>query len=141
MEQDQTLRFGRFEIHRHKGQLLADGKSLEIGARAFDILLALIDRAGVLVTKSELMERGWPGQAVEENNVQVQIHALRRALGRDRGLIQTVAGRGYRFVGELIRAGTPSLEGPGPQFSIIVLPFQNVRGDPSLDYIVDGITQ
>src|SRR6516165_5553354 len=141
MEQDQTLRFGRFEIHRHKGQLLADGKSLEIGARAFDILLALIDAAGMLVTKSELIERGWPGQAVEENNVQVQIHALRRALGRDRDLIQTVAGRGYRFVGEVQRAGTPSLEGPRPPLSIIVLPFHNVRGDPSLDYIVDGITE
>src|SRR6516165_6893780 len=139
MEQDQTLRFGRFEIHRHKGQLLADGKSLEIGARAFDILLALIDSAGMLVTKSELMERGWPGQVVEENNVQVQIHALRRALGRDRDLIQTVAGRGYRFVGEPQRQSF--LDESAPKLSIIVLPFQNVRGDPSLDYVVDGITE
>jgi TolB-like protein/cytochrome c-type biogenesis protein CcmH/NrfG len=141
MQQDETLRFGRFEVRRRQSQLLADGKPVELGSRAFDILLALIDGAGMLVTKSELMERGWPRQAVEENNVCVQIHALRCALGRDRGLIQTVAGRGYRFVGELIRAGTPSLEGPGPQFSIIVLPFQNVRGAPSLDYIVDGITE
>jgi hypothetical protein len=52
-----------------------------------------------------------------------------------------VAGRGYRFVGELLRAGTPSLEGPRPPLSIIVPPFPNVRGDPSLDYIVDGITE
>jgi len=85
--------------------------------------------------------RGWPGQALEENNVQVQIHALRRALGRDRDLIQTVAGRGYRFVGELLGVGTHSLEEPGPPLSIIVLPFHNLRGDPSLDYIVDGITE
>ena len=139
MEQDQTLRFGRFEIRRRRGQLLADGKSVELGTRAFDILLALIDRAGTLVTKSELIELGWPGQAVEENNVQVQIHALRRALGRDRDLIQTVAGRGYRFVGELQRAAF--LDEAAPQLSIIVVPFENVRGDPSLDYIVDGITE
>jgi TolB-like protein/Flp pilus assembly protein TadD len=139
MEQDQPLRFGRFEIHRHKGQLLADGKPLEIGTRAFDILLALIDRAGMLVTKPELIERGWPGQAVEENNLQVQIHALRRALGQDRDLIQTVAGRGYRFVGEPQRASIP--DESAPQLSIIVVPFQNVRGDPSLDYLVDGITE
>src|SRR6516162_689628 len=131
MEQQETLRFGRFEVRRRQRQLLADGKPVELGNRAFDVLLALIDAGGMLVTKSELMERGWPGQSVEENNVQVQIHALRRALGRDRGLIQTVAGRGYRFVGEL-RAGTPSVAGPGPPLSIMVLPFHNVRGDPSL---------
>ena len=141
MEQQETLCFGRFEVRRRQSQLLVDGKPVELGSRAFDVLLALIDGAGMLVTKSELIERGWPGQAVEENNVQVQIHALRRALGRDRDLIQTVAGRGYRFVGKLPRAGTPSLEGPGPPLSIIVLPFHNVRGDPSLDYIVDGITE
>src|SRR6516164_1543906 len=102
MEQQETLRFGRFEIRRRQSQLWADGKPVELGSRAFDVLLALIDAAGMLVTKSELIERGWPGQAVEENNVQVQIHALRRALGQDRDLIQTVAGRGYRFVGELL---------------------------------------
>jgi len=141
MEQQETLCFGRFEVRRRQSQLLADGKPVDLGGRAFDVLLALIDGAGMLVTKSELIERGWPGQAVEENNVQVQIHALRRALGRDRGLIQTVAGRGYRFVGELVRAGTPSVAEPGPPLSIIVLPFHNVRGDPSLDYIVDGITE
>ena len=141
MEQDETLRFGRFEIRRRQSQLLADGEPVELGSRAFDILLALIDGAGRLVTKSELIERGWPGQAVEENNVQVQIHALRRALGGDRGLIQTVAGRGYRFVGELLRAGPPPPEATGPQLSIVVLPFQNVRRDPSFDYIVDGITE
>jgi TolB-like protein len=141
MEQEEALHFGRFEVRRRQNLLLADGKPVELGSRAFDMLLALIDHAGILVTKSELIEWGWPGQAVEENNVQVQIHALRRALGPDRGLIQTVAGRGYRFVGELERAATPSLEEPAPQLSIIVLPFQNVRGDPSLDYIVDGITE
>ena len=93
MQQDETLRFGRFEVRRRQSQLFADGKPVELGNRAFDILLALIDRAGMLVTKSELMERGWPRQTVEENNVCVQIHALRCALGRDRGVIQTVAGR------------------------------------------------
>ena len=81
MEQQETPRFGRFEIRRRQSQLLADGKPVELGSRAFDVLLALIDSAGMLVTKSELIERGWPGQAVEENNVQVQIHALRRVLG------------------------------------------------------------
>jgi TolB-like protein/cytochrome c-type biogenesis protein CcmH/NrfG len=142
MEQDGASNFGRFEVRRRQRQLLADGKPVELGNRAFDVLLALIDASGMLVTKSELMERGWPGQSVEENNVQVQIHALRRALGRDRGLIQTVAGRGYRFVGEPRAVDAPASEAEvGPQLSIIVLPFQNLRSDPALDYIVDGITE
>src|SRR6516162_3716122 len=140
MEQQETLRFGRFEVRRRQSQLLADGKPVELGSRAFDVLLALIDAAGMLVTKSELIERGWPGQAVEENNVQVQIHALRRALGQDRDLIQTVAGRGYRFVGELLRAGTPSLEGP-PRLSIVVLPFTSWGEDREQQHFADGITE
>jgi len=74
MEQQETLRFGRFEVRRRQSQLLADGKPVDLGGRAYDVLLALIDGAGMLVTKSELIERAWPGQAVEENNVQVQIH-------------------------------------------------------------------
>src|SRR5262249_3415213 len=105
MEQEETLHFGRFEIRPRQSPFLADGKPVELGSRAFEVLLALVESAGMLVTKSELMERGWPGQEVEENNVQVQIHALRRALGPDRSLIQTVPGRGYRFVGELTSAG------------------------------------
>jgi TolB-like protein len=142
MEQNGASAFGRFEIRRRQRQLLADGKPVEVGNRAFDILLALVDAGGMLVTKSELMKRGWPGQVVDENNVQVQIHALRRALGQDRDLIQTVAGRGYRFVGELKAAvAAPSQGAAGPQLSIIVLPFQNLRGDPALDYIADGITE
>jgi DNA-binding winged helix-turn-helix (wHTH) protein len=122
MEKQETLRFGRFEVRRRQSQLLADGKPVELGNRAFDVLLALIDSAGLLVTKSELMERGWPGQAVEENNVQVQIHALRRALGRDRDLIQTVAGRGYRFVGEVLRAGPLPSRDRGRHFQLRVCP-------------------
>ena len=82
MEQQETLRFGRFEIRRRQSQLLADGKPVELGSRAFDVLLALIEAAGMLVTKSELIERGRPDQAVEENNVQVQIHPCAARWGR-----------------------------------------------------------
>src|SRR5262252_3512189 len=99
MQQGEIFTFGRFEMRRRRRQLVADGKSVEMGSRAFDILLTLIDADGAVVTKSELMDLVWPGAAVEESNLSVQIHALRRALGEDRQLIQTVAGRGYRFVG------------------------------------------
>src|SRR5215469_11308779 len=103
-EQYKRSVFGRFELCTRERELLADGNQIELGDRAFDILLALVEAGGALVTKSELMERVWPNLAVEENNLAVQISALRRALGNDRQLIRTVAGRGYRFVGAVSRS-------------------------------------
>ena len=83
MRQDETLTFGRFELRRRRRELLADGEPIELGSRGFDMLLALIDAGGAVVAKSELMDLVWPGTAVEENNLSVQIHTLRRALGQD----------------------------------------------------------
>lgn len=76
-----------------------DGQPLALGARAFDVLLALVERRERLVTKDELLELAWPGVVVEENNLQVQISALRKLLGPQS--IATIPGRGYRFTFEL----------------------------------------
>ena len=135
MQQDETLTFGRFELRRRRRELLADGEPIEVGGRGFDILLALIDAGGEVVAKSELMDLAWPGTAVEENNLSVQIHALRRVLGRDRRMIVTVAGRGYRFAGEL-RAGSTV-----PRLSIVVLPFTSWGDDREQQHFADGITE
>jgi TolB-like protein len=142
MQQDDTLTFGRFELHRRRRELLADGEPVELGSRAFDILLALIDAGGAVVAKSELMDLAWPGAAVEENNLTVQIHALRRALGEDRRIIVTVAGRGYRFAGEL-RTGreTRAEISTVPRLSIVVLPFTSLSDDREQQYFADGITE
>lgn len=93
--QGDPLRFGRFELRLGQRQLLVDGQAAALGARAFDILLALIEHQGSVVTKAELFAAAWPGVVVEENNLQVQISALRKALGAD--AIATVPGRGYQF--------------------------------------------
>jgi DNA-binding winged helix-turn-helix (wHTH) protein len=90
-----SVRFGRFEVRRTQRKLLCDGQVLRVGARAFDLLLALIDRPDRLVTKSELLDLVWPGLVVEEANIQVQVSALRRLLGAD--AIATVPGFGYRL--------------------------------------------
>ena len=94
---DATLEFGRFRVLLHRRQLVADGVPIELGARAFELLLALLEADGALVTKDELMSRGWPGIFVAEDNLKVQILKLRRALGDDRDLICTEFARGYRF--------------------------------------------
>jgi DNA-binding winged helix-turn-helix (wHTH) protein len=94
---DTTLEFGRFCLLPRRRRLLADGVPVELGARAFDLLLVLIEVGGNVIGKDELLNRVWSGVVVEENSLHVQMSALRRALGKDRDFIQTVSGRGYCF--------------------------------------------
>jgi predicted ATPase/DNA-binding winged helix-turn-helix (wHTH) protein len=79
--------------------LFKDGVALRIGTRAFDILELLIRHQGQLVSKEQILQRVWPDTVVEENNLQVHISALRKALGSDRDLIRTIPGRGYLLLG------------------------------------------
>jgi pimeloyl-ACP methyl ester carboxylesterase/DNA-binding winged helix-turn-helix (wHTH) protein len=100
--------FGAFRLDMRHRRLLKNGAAVLLGERALDVLCALVAADGALVTKPELMAQVWPGVTVEENNLQVQVYALRRALGEDgdsRGYIRTVSGRGYRFAGD---ASAPS---------------------------------
>ena len=90
-----TIEFGRFKVVRHRRELLVDGRPVELGGRAFDTMMALIDARGTVLTKDELLSRVWPDRVVEENNLPAQIFMLRKVFGPDRDLIRTVAGRGY----------------------------------------------
>src|SRR5947207_894175 len=99
-------RFGIFELQPGDRQLLAGGAPVVVGPRAFDLLVALVQRAGQLVTKEESLNRVWPKLVVEENNLQVQVSALRKILGQ--AAIATIPGRGYRFTLEIARANAPS---------------------------------
>lgn len=89
------LRFGRAEVRPAERQLLIDGRPAALGARAFDLLLALIEHRDRVVSKNELLDLVWPSLVVEENNLQVQISALRKLLGAP--AISTIPGRGYQF--------------------------------------------
>jgi len=104
------LQFGRFEVLPRRRELRVDGQTVELGTRAFDLLMALVEARGRVLSKDELMAQVWPGRIVEENNLQVQIAALRKALADERELVRTVAGRGYQFTGT-VRTGTPAHSG------------------------------
>jgi predicted ATPase/DNA-binding winged helix-turn-helix (wHTH) protein len=101
--------FDRYELRPAERQLLIEGEPAALGARAFDLLLALIERRERVVTKAELFEAVWPGLVVEENNLQVQVSSLRKLLGTN--AIATVAGRGYQFVVPLNKEAGPSPAG------------------------------
>src|ERR1700719_2972737 len=96
-----AIEFGRFSVLPHRRELLAEGRPLELGGRAFDVLMALLEVSGAVVSKDALINRVWPDRIVEENSLQAQISALRRAFGADRDLIRAIAGRGYQFTGEI----------------------------------------
>ena len=98
---DATIEFGRFRLLMRRRQLHADGVPVELGTRAFDVLVVLIDADGALVTKDELLARVWPGIFVDATNLKVQVSLLRKTLGKDRDFIRTEFGRGYRFTGSI----------------------------------------
>jgi DNA-binding winged helix-turn-helix (wHTH) protein len=107
-----VIRFRRFCVQPRTRQLLANGQPVELGSRAFDILMVLIKACGALVTKRELLDQVWPDTVVEEGNLQVQVSALRKVLSEDRDVIKTISGRGYVFVAEMVRAEPNALIPP-----------------------------
>ena len=90
-----VILIGSFELFPSERMLCAAGKPVDLGARAFDLLLVLVEHQGRLVTKSTLLERVWPRLVVDENNLPAQIASLRLILGA--GAIRTVPGFGYRL--------------------------------------------
>src|SRR5712691_7284729 len=99
---------GPFHLDTESRLLLRGTEPVALGMRATALLRALVERPAGLVSKDALIEAAWPGQAVEESNLNVQIAALRRVLGTtpDGGRwIETLPRRGYRFVGPVVAQG------------------------------------
>src|SRR5258705_11194894 len=94
-----SVAFGRFRVLPHRRELLADGRPIKLGGRAFDVLMALIEARGEVVAKNALMARVWPDRIVEENNLHGHISTLRAVFGAERELIRTISGLGYQFTG------------------------------------------
>ena len=140
--------FGDFELRTELRRLICRGEQVALGARAFDLLIALIEHRSRVVGKDELLALVWHGVVVEENNLTVQISALRKVLGAD--AIVTVAGRGYRF-GRALRAApaVQAADADAPRFqyplpdkpSVAVLPFLCMADDPRQVHFADGVSE
>src|SRR5262252_2169041 len=142
---------GRFRFDLRQRELRRDGLPVHLSNRARDILWVLACANGDVVSKDELMARVWPGLVVEENNIQVHISALRKALDQGENghsYVVTVPGRGYRLVSTRV---APSFSvdhedaHPRPVVpnkpSIAVLPFESLSSDPDQQYFADGVVE
>ncbi|MBV8190689.1 MAG: winged helix-turn-helix transcriptional regulator [Alphaproteobacteria bacterium] len=90
---------GAWEVDCDRRELRAHGRPVPLGSPAFEIIGKLAQSAGQFVSKEELVAHVWRGAVVEENTIRVHIHAIRKALGPDRSLLQAASGRGYRLLG------------------------------------------
>jgi TolB-like protein len=151
----QRLSFTDVEIQPDERRVLVGGKPAILGARAFDLLMCLVEHRDRVVAKDELLQRVWPGMVVEETNLTVHVATLRKWLGPE--AIATVSGRGYRFIAQLTvadsvptsvainavepaaTAALPDLVPPPDKPSLAVMPFANLSGDAAQDYFVDGV--
>ena len=142
------VEFGPFRLHLARRELSRDGTPVQLGGRALDILLVLAAAKGEVVTKDQLIAQVWSGAVVDENNIQVHVSALRKALddgGGAQRYVRTVQGRGYRLVGARDRAPeSDSVQHVLPipdKPSIAVLPFANLSNDPQQEYFADGMVE
>ena len=112
-QNDQFYRFDVFTLDLARRRLLRDNRPVPLKPKAFDLLVALVESRGRVVTKEELLERVWPNQFVEEGNLTVHMSAVRKALGDRKGearFVETIPGQGYSFLRRLDEAG----ESDGP---------------------------
>jgi len=143
--------FGPFRLDPEVGILYCGAEPTMLGQRAVALLRLLLENAGAPVTKDALVEAGWAGLAVADNNLTVQMAALRRVLAdaaKAETWIETLPRRGYRYVGQAVAINVPDPSGAARTVSpptlpkkpsIAVLPFTNLSGDPQQEYFAEGM--
>jgi DNA-binding winged helix-turn-helix (wHTH) protein len=122
VDQDDVFEFEGFRLDRRNGGLFQRHENglfapVPIGQRALDVLAVLVERAGDIITRDDILAAVWPGTVVEDNNLNMQIAALRRILDGGRtapSCIQTIPRRGYRFIVPVVPVSRPAPPVPAP---------------------------
>ncbi len=150
MEGD-VYQFGPFRLDQAAGILYHGAEPTMLGQRAVALMRLLLQTPGIPVSKDALIEAGWGKLAVADNNLTVQIAALRRVLAgaaEAESWIETLPRRGYRYVGPAVVTNVPDRSAAAvpasaltlpEKPSVAVLPFSNMSGDPQQEYFADGM--
>jgi TolB-like protein len=150
-----VYRFDRFVLDLRRGVLLSDGAERALRPKSFALLRHLVENAERLIGRDEIMQAVWPDLFVTEDSITQCIREIRRALGDEaQGVLRTLPRRGYRLAVPVSRADADRVDGsattstvpqmvaapPTDRPMVIVLPFENIGGDPEQGYFADGLT-
>jgi TolB-like protein/Tfp pilus assembly protein PilF len=136
--------FGSYRLDVPGGMLFREGNRVALPPKVAELLVALVQAAGSVLTREQLLQQVWPDTVIEEGSLSSHISVLRKALGMDpngQDFIETLPKRGYRFAAPVKRAG---FEAPGSgvdRAMLVVLPFENLTAGERYDYFSDGLTE
>jgi TolB-like protein/Flp pilus assembly protein TadD len=144
MASDSQYEFGSYRLDVHGGTLFRKDDRVALSPKAAELLVALVQAAGRVLTREQLLQQVWPDTVIEEGSLSSHISMLRKTLGtgpNGQDFIETLPKRGYRFAAPLKRTG---LEAPGSgvdRAMLVVLPFENLTAGERYDYFSDGLTE
>ncbi len=136
--------FGAYRLEAQARLLFRKGVHVALPPKVAELLVTLVQAAGRVLTREELLRRLWPDTVVEEGNLTSQISLLRKALGkgpRAQDFIETLPKRGYRFVAPVKRLESVTHDSGPDRTMLVVLPFENLTAGERYDYLSDGLTE
>jgi TolB-like protein/Tfp pilus assembly protein PilF len=144
MSVSKSYRFGRYRLQSSGGLLYCENRLVALAPKVAQTLLLLVENAGDVVEKEELLKKVWRDTYIEEGSLTRTISVLRKALHdgeKGQEFIATISKRGYRFVAsvrEIEKTKAPAADG---KIMLAVLPFENLSGDHEQEYFSDGLTE
>ncbi len=138
------FQFGAYRLDSQSGMLFREGDHVALPPKVAELLVALVQAAGRVLTREELLQRLWPDTVVEEGSLTSHISLLRKALGerpKAQDFIETLPKRGYRFVASVKPLTSGAHDGEGDRTLLVVLPFENLTSGERYDYFSEGLTE